>query len=297
MSKWHVQACTAAVALAITSCQESGVGFPPLLKAGAMASAVTVQHIEDFEDDSGSGAGGFADSVFIHTVSTTMVVDEASWTPVAPFPSPTHALFLPEISIDTVTFSLNSGEVVDHAGVWGNTFYGDAFVDFYGTQDELWFVLPSGQAGWQFVEAASTDVGIHGQPLGEIVAVALTGYEGMFDDLTIDLAAAVDLDIARFQVSKHFSLAHGQAAIKIKLVVKNNGTVDQPRDATVVGQQGGVQIYNQTMAVSDPPGGGRTAWVFPPFTPAVPEGIVWTATIADDDPDIDHESATTKVVP
>jgi hypothetical protein len=51
------------------------------------------------------------------------------------------------------------------------------------------------------------------------------------------------------------------------------------------------------MMVSDAVGNGRTRFTFPAYTPTAPGDIVWTATIADDDPDVDEAMATTRVVP
>lgn len=292
MNKLCSGVCMAVLALAATSCQH----FQADLFRSLVAGAVTTQFTEDFEDDSGSGAGGFAASVFSHTVFTGIVA-EADFPAVAPFPSPTHALRL-AAGVDSVTFALNPGESVDHAGVWGNTNFGAAVVEFIGTNDTLTFTLTQGLTSWQFVEAASTDIGALGQPLGAITAVNLTGLEGLFDDLTIDVVGppGVDLDIARLQTTRHFSLTRGKASIGIKLVVMNTGLIDEARDATVVGMQNAVEVYNQTMAVSDAPGNGRTTWEFPSFTPKVTGDIAWTATLADDDSDVDEATASTTVV-
>jgi len=60
---------------------------------------------------------------------------------------------------------------------------------------------------------------------------------------------------------------------------------------------GAVEVYRETMDVSDPAGNGRTKFDFPSFTPDAAGDINWTATIADDDPDDDVATATTTVVP
>jgi PKD repeat protein len=103
-----------------------------------------------------------------------------------------------------------------------------------------------------------------------------------------------DLDIARFSVSKRAPLSK-ERTIKIKLVVKNTGTSDVTGPATVTGMQNGVEVYNETMEVSDPPGNGRTAFDFPTYTPTDTGDIMWTATIADDNPDDDTATAVTTV--
>jgi hypothetical protein len=118
----------------------------------------------------------------------------------------------------------------------------------------------------------------------------------------------VDLDIARFRVSrtarleetepeKPDSVALGDEAkpVSITLVVRNGGSVDEPRMATVVGVQNGVEVYNQAMIVSDPVGDGRSTVAFPSYAPVAAGDIRWTATIADDDPDVDQASGVTRV--
>ncbi|MHA2062347.1 MAG: PKD domain-containing protein, partial [Candidatus Sifarchaeia archaeon] len=107
----------------------------------------------------------------------------------------------------------------------------------------------------------------------------------------------LDLDIAQFRTTKRVRLARVKP-VGIKLVVKNNGDVNsQTRPANVIGIQAGVEVYNRTMDVSDPVGDGRTRFEFPVFTPNAVGDIMWTATIADDDPDVDFTTATTRVVP
>jgi hypothetical protein len=150
----------------------------------------------------------------------------------------------------------------------------------------------------------------------------------------------VDLDIACFRVTKQVHLSRGSKKIKpkkihIKLTVQNNGAVDEPRTATVVGVQNGVEIYNESLEVSAPPDekakkttvmqwnrlpralrhrwqkysgnlsaghwdcrcekSSQQTFRFPPFRPATTGDITWTVTIFDDDPDCDGRIAITKV--
>ena len=104
-----------------------------------------------------------------------------------------------------------------------------------------------------------------------------------------------DLDIAQFKVTKRVRLARVRP-IAIQLTVKNNGIVEGDAPATVIGVQNGVEVYNETLTVSDPVGNGRTKFDFPDFVPTAAGDIVWTATIADGDPDDDTAIATTTVV-
>ena len=59
--------------------------------------------------------------------------------------------------------------------------------------------------------------------------------------------------------------------------------------------QGSVEVYNRTIDVSDAVGDGQSRFDFPPYDPVAPGEIVWTATIADDDPDVDVAIAFTTV--
>jgi hypothetical protein len=118
--------------------------------------------------------------------------------------------------------------------------------------------------------------------------------------VTVSIAppVAVDLDIAQFKVTKRVRLAKVKS-IGIQLTVKNQGAVNgtETRAATVIGVQGALEVYRETLPVSDPAGNGRTKFDFPSFTPDATGDIVWTATVADDDPDDDTATATTTVVP
>jgi hypothetical protein len=109
----------------------------------------------------------------------------------------------------------------------------------------------------------------------------------------------IDLDIAQFRVSKR-ARVDGRP-IRITLVVRNDGVVNSAeRPATVIGMQGGVEVYNRTLPVSDAVGDGRSRFSFPAYGPPEYEPptageIMWTATIADDDPDVDMATAVTVV--
>ncbi len=114
--------------------------------------------------------------------------------------------------------------------------------------------------------------------------------------VTVGAPAALDLDIAQFKVTKRVRLANPKE-IDITMAVRNDGLVNsQTRLATVIGMQNGVEVYNETLPVSDAVGDGRTRFTFPAFTPNVAGDIEWTATIDDDDPDDDTATAVTTVV-
>ncbi len=99
---------------------------------------------------------------------------------------------------------------------------------------------------------------------------------------------AVDLDITRFSATKSARLGGRKPPkIAIKLSVKNLGTVDGLRDATLTGIQNGLEVYTETIVVNDPLGNGASSFAFGPFTPTVAGEITWTVTVFDDDPDVD----------
>jgi hypothetical protein len=114
--------------------------------------------------------------------------------------------------------------------------------------------------------------------------------------VTVAPAVVVDLDIAALVPT--LAVRRGRP-ISIRLDVRNAGTVNQARIATLVGRRlaGGVEVYRRTLSVSDPVAGGTTSFNFPTYTPVVADvgTIVWTATIADDDPDVDQATAATVV--
>jgi cysteine-rich repeat protein len=120
--------------------------------------------------------------------------------------------------------------------------------------------------------------------------------DGCSPTCTVEAPSPVDLDIRSFRSTNHIRLSRVKP-VDITLVVRNSGAVDEPRPATVNGMQNGKQVYHEIMMVSDPAGNGQAQYNFPAFTPTAAGEIVWTATIDDDDPDLDTATATTKVVP
>jgi hypothetical protein len=104
--------------------------------------------------------------------------------------------------------------------------------------------------------------------------------------------AALDLDIASFRVSKNIRLGK---SIKIVLTVTNESTVDAMGSATVVGEQNGSVVFEQTEPVFDEPGNGRTTFEFGPYTPDATGEITWTVIVDDGNPDTDEATATSNV--
>lgn len=107
----------------------------------------------------------------------------------------------------------------------------------------------------------------------------------------------VDLDVRRFRTTSSVSSSTG-AAVKIRLAVENNGDLDEARDATLVGMQGGVEVYSETLSVADGLGDrGATNYRFPSYQPNATGEIVWMLVVLDDDPDLDEAFAVTRVLP
>ena len=108
--------------------------------------------------------------------------------------------------------------------------------------------------------------------------------------------------MASLKVKKRVSLTRVKPVV-LKLVVKNTGTVEGSALATITGMLNGTKVYYETLTVTDPVGNGPTRYddssvpSILPFVPTVAGYILWTATIADDDPDIDEATAVTTVVP
>ncbi len=107
-------------------------------------------------------------------------------------------------------------------------------------------------------------------------------------------STGVDLDIRRFNATQ--SVILGQRPVRLRLKVRNNGTVDEQRAATVVGMQKGVEIHSDSLSVSDSVGDrGSTVYRFESFQPSSTGDILWIVVVSDDDPDLDEALAVTSV--
>ncbi len=103
----------------------------------------------------------------------------------------------------------------------------------------------------------------------------------------------LDVDITRF--SANVESKGRREAIKLKLEVKNSGSVSGVANATVVGVQNGVEVFSETTRVRARLRNRATRLRFF-FVPTMPGEILWTATVADGDPDVDVATARTGVV-
>jgi hypothetical protein len=110
---------------------------------------------------------------------------------------------------------------------------------------------------------------------------------------TIAVAGAIDYDIASFPVNGQRRV--GQLLTPV-VRVRNAATGQQLRTARVTGTRNGVQLYNRTLQVSAAP--GQTVPVsFPSYRPTQTGTIIWRATIADDNPDVDFRRTDTVINP
>lgn len=109
-------------------------------------------------------------------------------------------------------------------------------------------------------------------------------------------AGPFDLDIQIFKASAVIKMGKGRP-IELRLDVRNNGLADGQGTATLIGVQNGVEVYNQSLPVTDAVGNGPSRYYFPGYTPSAAGDIVWTISLSDDDPDSDTLLATTRVDP
>lgn len=155
-----------------------------LLMSLAWGSAKATLITEDFQVDGNPGVPGF-DPLFDHNVDR----DEfgrnegvnSSFT-TSRFVSPGHSLFIGS-GTDYITFNLDPGEYVDYAEVWLTSFQSNppAYFHAIGTQGELIIeVQGTFSSPLERVDTAAAN-------LGEIVEIRLTGFEGYFDNLGINV--------------------------------------------------------------------------------------------------------------
>ncbi|MEK7236970.1 MAG: putative metal-binding motif-containing protein, partial [Nitrospirota bacterium] len=113
-----------------------------------------------------------------------------------------------------------------------------------------------------------------------------------FTDGTDSGCLGVDYDVMGFRCS-HGTSVGGTTTIKV--VIKNQGTIDTGALLTVSGMQGGTLIpITAGMSVSDPVGGGRTTYTFS-YIPVTTGNILWSIALVDGDPDFDNGLCTTIV--
>ena len=194
---------------------------------------------EDFTSDSDASVSGFANSIFVHGVTSQWALGNG-------FPGESgHSLWLFAGATDPITFP---GQTVTSARV--RIFaYGTTFVIFEGAGDILtarFNPAPFAQVG----QAVSTTVGDNGQPLGQITRITLRGFETQFDDVEISPCGITP------QPSAHVDVLVRPRAVNPR---RNDGVMkaviltDADFDATTVDAQT-VQFGNATVPFTSFPG-------------------------------------------
>jgi len=136
-----------------------------------------------------------------------------------------------------------------------------------------------------------------GQDIGCLTVVSEDPFEpeinlSLSGSGTVASNQVVDLDILSFSAT---GKVKRRRDVTISLEIRNAGTLDEPRQATVVGVQNGTEAFSETKMVSAPVQ-GSTQYLFGPFTPKVVGDIEWSVTISDDDPDEDTATSVTRVI-
>ncbi len=106
--------------------------------------------------------------------------------------------------------------------------------------------------------------------------------------------APLDFDIQRLQGPGRVRLSKGKPAT-LKLKARNAGSSSGMVSVRIVGTQGGATLFDETASIySGKPGGTYSSSVV--VMPSVPGELVWTATVEDEDADLDLEIRSTQVV-
>jgi hypothetical protein len=111
----------------------------------------------------------------------------------------------------------------------------------------------------------------------------------------------VDLDIRRFSADRNIDLEEF-GGVRLRLSIRNSGTVAATGSAVIVGRQGGAIVFSRTIAVARRVGDGSARYVvrvsnMDLFRPGL---VTWTVSLIvtgdPDEPAGDVASATTMIV-
>ena len=153
---------------------------------GLMLSSpvLSVQFVEDFEYET-PGSNSFTNGVFQHNIlpppggppgSEWWVIDDGF---VNPTPISGNALALAP-AIDEIIFDLGLGEYVDYAAVDSVDWGGGTTFEVTGTLDTYTAEILWNGGIWESADTSGANV-------GEITMIRLMSYEGLFDNLTINV--------------------------------------------------------------------------------------------------------------
>jgi hypothetical protein len=110
--------------------------------------------------------------------------------------------------------------------------------------------------------------------------------------VTLPPPVVLDLDIDSFQVPGALEVGKGKVEFKLKILSRSNA--EGQRTLTVSGVRNGLEVYRFTQLVTVKK--GKTDFKQPsPYVPTAAGTIQWTATVLDDDADVDVVVRTTVV--
>ena len=172
------------------------------------------------------------------------------------------------------------------------------------------FALPASSptAPFEVLPGASIEIAVDFSPVELVPYTGMltitngdaeaSGAQVALSGTGVEVSEIVDLDIEGFLVTRFWTdrmLRRRPDGIEIRLFIENEGDSGAPRPATVVGTQNGLEIYRETMDVRADLGVDFAVFDFPSYIPTARGDIHWTATIDDDDPDLDEATATTRI--
>lgn len=143
------------------------------------APAMAVQHVEDFEYGT-PGSDSFTNGIFQHNIVPMPGLGYTAWE-IGDFASPPSgdALDLWP-AIDEVTFDLNPGEYIDYASIEFCDYANSTIFEVTGTLDTYTAEILWTGGTWEFADTTGSNV-------GEITMIRLMSYEGLFDNLTVNV--------------------------------------------------------------------------------------------------------------
>jgi hypothetical protein len=103
----------------------------------------------------------------------------------------------------------------------------------------------------------------------------------------------VDVDIHELKIPGRFKTEI--RPLRPKVVLRNNSAVEGTATATLRGVLDGVTVYDETVPATLPAGAEREFTFSSYVPPVVKSTILWTLTVADQDPDVDEATARTVI--
>lgn len=296
-----------------TSAPSGGPPYPVTLTAPAPSAAGTyVWSVAWYGNQSDSGGAAFGPNWTPDTANAghgREVVNTNSFTVAAtPVPTPSIALDPPAQDFGNVVIGAAAVKTstVTNTGTADLNVNGIALCS--GTSDEFsWspsapFTIAPGGSTVLSVSYAPTDAG------ADTGCLNISSNDSATNPAVLNLSGTgvatppltdFDFDILKFKASKYSKVVvnkgkHLGTAVKFEFKIFNEGTETATSRATLVGMQNGQEIYRKTINVSTLPGRPRM-YMFPWYMPVARGDIAWTATLEDNDADVDQATAITTV--